>query len=186
MKTNEFFDQVIYINPAEAEQDWIHVRQQCSLRGFVVSRVESRNTSVIPNTCSLTRAELAELLTFYNVIRQANVDGLSRLLILSNKINLCKGYAAAAERVFEELPRGWDAAFLGWTSYQTILPIKQDKVVQLATTVEGCFAIAINNSFYSFFLDDAKVPNYNLNQYISRLAFYLQLYVVIPPLIVLA
>jgi hypothetical protein len=189
LNTDDFFERVVYINPVEAVKDWEKVREQCTLREVTVFRTHAEKAEhlVVPPSSYFTPKELAELLSFYKVIRQASIDRINRLLILSGKVKFGKGYVARAEQVFDELPREWTLAYFGWTEAKLVEARPSDKkIVHKAYSATGSHALAINNSFYPLFLEAARIPIYNLNQHIQAISSSIELFVVIPPLVVLA
>ena len=186
MTTNEFFSKVIYLSPPQFKT-WVRVRDELARRSILVHYVESDDPSmhVVPYQAPFTPRELADLLTFYKVIRQAAADRLDRILVLSSKIKLCRGFLEQSERVYEQLPFGWDLVYFGYSDVKLVVGnTPSTQLVYKAMTVEGTFALAINNSFYHLFLEETRVPCYNLNQHIKQISSNINLFVVIPPLVV--
>lgn len=182
MKTNDFFNRVSYIFP---EENRTKIKLNCLSQGISIDTYAPIIQSpVMPHVAPFSAAELIELLSFYSVIRSASVDRIERLLILSGNLKFSKGFQKNIERVFEEMPQKWDLLFLGYQDATLKSPKKEeDKIIHAASSVDGCFAVGVNHSFFHLFLEDAKVPQYNLNQHIKVLSLVSDLFIVSPPLI---
>lgn len=184
MKSNEFFERIVYLNPAGSNL-WERVASDCAKYGISFNKIEMDDPAlqVMPSQTFFTSTELAELLSFYKVIRQAALDRLERVLVLSSNFKLRTDYIAHEERAFEQLPHEWDVIYFGHTNYQPITrEFKSTSIVRQVYSAQGTFAVAINNSFYPFILEYGRVPTGNLSQLLQNSSLDARIWAIIPPL----
>ena len=184
MKTNEYFERIVYLSPHdETKYRTAFIKDSIShgINTEVVDSIDS-NQVTMPHQATFSRNQLAEVLSFYGVIRRAHMDRINRLLVFSGNVKLRKDYKEREEMVFAQMPHEWDLTYWGHLACQTTQVDTSDKYLHKTFHADGTFALAINNSFYHIFLEDAKVPVSSLNEHIRSISLAIQMYVVLPPL----
>jgi hypothetical protein len=188
MKTNEFFKRIVCINDAAATRRWNESQYQFRTRGLNVDRIEQKDAKwlTMPFGALFTPDDLALLLTFYQVVRQAQLDGIESVLVLGDNIKLHEKFETRAEQVWGEAVMDWDLIYLGYNEVNLRDKHKKGASLTRINYGSGLLGLGINNRFYHLFLEEARLPKYSLDEHLKAISLASNIYCVNPPLIVRA
>ena len=185
MTTNEFFEQVVCLTSEAANKAWQQSRAQAELLGIKLHQIlqVDGQTQTMPHGAPFSANELGELLSFYNVIRNAQRNRIKSVLILGDGVLFHNKYSELEEDVFAQVPPSWEVLYLGHSDAQLREPPKKDEHVHKAFWAKGTHAIAVSHRFYHLFLEDARVPRHNLDGHMHAVSLVSDTFVIIPKLV---
>jgi len=102
---------------------------------------------------SLTKTEIAIILSHISIINYANVNNLDNIIILEDDVVLCEDFTKRVESILSRVPDVWDYIYLSGHSDYIVLPVEETEKVFKSPKMVGAFSYMVNKRAYQKIID---------------------------------